>query len=194
MKRLCKYVLASTFAIIVFVACNQVNMIPVNSIASVSEFQNITEITYKIKNLYSHFPDKVELDLKFSAPGMWDTTSSESCNRDIMSLLIVPNKNKADSTFINRPSVINYYFKKPGYCETMADLNEHIVPDLTEFNIPNEDLKVLFCESKPGDFWKKPNNCYRPECLGEWKHGYSKGIGVYDNQGTEMKVYWVYVW
>ncbi len=61
----------------------------------------------------------------------------------------------------------------------------------TVYVVP-EDLKVYVIAAQAGNFWKFDCNENRPETLGKWKHGYSKGIAISDK--TNKVVFWVIVW
>ena len=61
----------------------------------------------------------------------------------------------------------------------------------TVYNIP-EDLKVYVIEARAGNFWKFDCKENRPEALGKWKHGYSKGVAVSDKY--DRVVFWTIVW
>ncbi len=61
----------------------------------------------------------------------------------------------------------------------------------TVYNIP-KDLKVYVIEARAGNFWKFDCKENRPETLGKWKHGYSKGVAVSDKY--DKVVFWVIVW
>jgi hypothetical protein len=55
-----------------------------------------------------------------------------------------------------------------------------------------EDLKVYIIEARAGNFWKFDCKENRPETLGKWKHGYSKGVAVSDKY--DRVAFWVIVW
>ncbi len=61
----------------------------------------------------------------------------------------------------------------------------------TVYTIP-EDLKVYVIGARAGNFWKFDCKENRPETLGKWKHGYSKGVAVSDKY--DRVVFWVIVW
>jgi len=61
----------------------------------------------------------------------------------------------------------------------------------TVYVVP-EDLKVYVIAARAGNFWKFDCNETRPETLGKWKHGYSKGVAISDK--TNKVVFWVIVW
>ena len=55
-----------------------------------------------------------------------------------------------------------------------------------------EDLKVYVIKAEAGNFWKFDCKENRPETLGKWKHGYSKGVAVSDKY--DKVVFWTIVW
>ncbi len=59
------------------------------------------------------------------------------------------------------------------------------------YTIP-KDLKVYVIKAEPGNFWKFDCKENRPETLGKWKHGYSKGVAV--SEKNNKVVFWVMVW
>ena len=61
----------------------------------------------------------------------------------------------------------------------------------TIYNIP-EDLKVYVIKAEAGNFWKFGCKENRPETLGKWKHGYSKGVAVSDKY--DRVVFWTIIW
>ncbi len=61
----------------------------------------------------------------------------------------------------------------------------------TVYNAP-KDLKVYVIKAEPGNFWKFDCKENRPETLGKWKHGYSKGVAV--SEKDDKIVFWVIVW
>lgn len=54
------------------------------------------------------------------------------------------------------------------------------------------DLNVFVLEAASGDFWKESCNENRPESLHEWKHGYSKGIAI--SEENDILIYWTMIW
>ena len=58
-------------------------------------------------------------------------------------------------------------------------------------NVP-KDLKVYVLAAQAGNFWKFDCKENRPESLGKWKHGYSKGVAVSDKY--DRVVFWVIIW
>jgi hypothetical protein len=67
--------------------------------------------------------------------------------------------------------------------ESPIYVHTHIVP---------EDLQVYVIKSEAGDFWIESCDEKRPEPLKEWKHGYSTGIAISNQEN--IIVYWVIVW
>jgi hypothetical protein len=59
-------------------------------------------------------------------------------------------------------------------------------------SIVPKDLMVYIIDAKVGDFWKNQNTETRPETLGKWKHGYSRGIAI--SKEKELICYWAMVW
>lgn len=170
--------------------------IEVSNLPFVKEAKKISSEALKISNLFSHYP--ITVSRNDTALRQWiscDTTPHEDCYRDLMNVLIVSTKDTLN-TFLNDVYFFNQGIHAKGYCDTIKDIDSkvHIVPDMQDLRISNEKLRVISCKSKAGDFWKVPNNCFRPECLGKWKHGYSKGIGIFEEGGIYKKVYWVHVW
>jgi hypothetical protein len=185
-----------TILIILFLpSCNN-EFIKVSNLQFFTEAKVISSRTIKPSNLFSHFPEVVSRnDTALREWLTWDTTSTEDCYRDSKYILIVTDKDTIHK-FLNDVYFLNHKIHDKGYCDTVKNIDKavHIVPDLENFDIPKEKFRLISCESIPGDFWKVPNKCFRPECLGKWKHGYSKGIGIFNEGKSAKKVYWVYVW
>ena len=73
---------------------------------------------------------------------------------------------------------------------------EHEDPNYPElpvrtYNLP-EDLEVHVIEADSGYFWKEKVEVFRPQELGPWKHGYSRGVALSEKE--QMVGYWVMVW
>lgn len=54
------------------------------------------------------------------------------------------------------------------------------------------DLEVYVEEASHGSFWKVKSDVYRPDTMGEWKNGYSKGIAI--SRKSSFIVYWFIIW
>jgi len=83
------------------------------------------------------------------------------------------------------------FFDKGGNTLDYIDTTEN--PPLYIYrSIMPKDLVVYIIDSKAGNFWKNPNTELRPQILGKWKYGYSKGIAV--SRKEKLICYWVMVW
>jgi hypothetical protein len=185
------FTLLTLIIILFFTSCNN-EIIKLSNLPLFYEVETISTRALKISNIFSHFPEVVSKnDTALREWLTWDTTRY----KDFKYILIVTSKDTIN-TFLNDVYFLNHKIHAEGYCDTMKDIDKvvHIVPDLKSDDIRKEKLRVISCESVSGDFWKVPNKCFRPECLGKWKHGYSKGIGIYNEGRSNKKVYWVYVW
>jgi hypothetical protein len=181
-----------TLIIILFFTSCYNEFIEVSNLQVFNEAKVISTRDLKISNIFIDFPEVISRnDTALREWLTWNTTRY----KDFKYLLIETSKDTIN-TFLNDVYFLNHKIHAEGYCDTMKDIDKvvHIVPDLKSDDIPKEKLRVISCESKAGDFWKVPNNCFRPECLGKWKHGYSKGVGIYNEGKSNKKVYWVYVW
>lgn len=181
--------------ILLLPSCNN-EIIKLSNLPLFYEVETISTRALKISNVFGHFPKVVSRnDTALRESGAWDTTSTEDCYRDFLYLLVVTDKDTIH-TFLKDGYFLNDIIHAKGYCDTVKDIDKvvHIIPNLKHYKIPNEKFQLISCESKSGDFWKVPNKCFRPECLGKWKHGYSKGTGIYNAGRSYKKVYWVYVW
>ena len=53
-------------------------------------------------------------------------------------------------------------------------------------------MQVYVQEAEQGSFWKVDADVYRPNTMGEWKHGYSKGTAI--SKEENIIVFWFIVW
>jgi hypothetical protein len=60
-----------------------------------------------------------------------------------------------------------------------------------KYMIPN-DLIVYVVDAQSGNFWRKDCNEKRPNTLGVWKHGYSKGYAI--SNVKNMIIFWAMIW
>jgi hypothetical protein len=54
------------------------------------------------------------------------------------------------------------------------------------------DLEVYIVDAKPVDLWIEKCNEKRPETLGDWSNGYSKGYAISEDQN--LIIFWVLIW
>lgn len=161
---------------------------------------------YTIDNMFSHYPNEFSLDSVSSHMCLMSYQKlSDDDTKNEYSCFVLKDKKPdfIDSTIYDKYTPFNTGFNGENYCQTI-DTNALVkgllpIPDLEDLLYSQEGrtirfAQILFCDSKPGDFWKITNKCKRPECLGKWKNGYSRGIGIYQDSTGWKKMYWVKYW
>jgi hypothetical protein len=161
---------------------------------------------YKIDSLFSHYPKEFSLDSISSHMFVISYQKiSKNNTKNEYSCFVLKDKQpeKIDSSIYSKFTAFNIGFYGEEYCRTI-DTNAlknglNPIPDLEELLYSQKGRtikfqKILFYEAKSGDFWKIKNDSERPKCLGKWKNGYSRGIGVYKDSTGWKKMYWVMYW
>lgn len=104
---------------------------------------------------------------------------------------IFPNEkcNKFDSNSFPIPYFENYDFGM-GTQEEKKVIDDKVYFNYLH-NIPS-DLYVYIIDAEYGNFWKHDCNETRPESLKIWKHGFSKGFALSDQEN--IIVIWTLIW
>jgi hypothetical protein len=161
---------------------------------------------YQIENMYSHYPDDFSLDSVSSH--MWamsfEKLEQNNSKSEFSCFVLKHDEPKEiDSTLYTKYTPFNRGFNFDEYCTTVDSvaLTRGLlpIPDLdylldTQQGQSVKFSQILFCDSKSGDFWNIKNDSKRPECLGKWKNGYTRGIGIYQDSEGWKKMYWVMYW
>lgn len=158
---------------------------------------------YLIKNIYNHYPIEYSLDSIVSLVGSYSTIPlDKDISKWEYSYLILKDKEpkRVDTTIYTKYISFDLGFKDDEFCNTLdtngLQFGKLPIPNI-DFALGEQGLKfsqILFFEAKSGDYWKGGNNCERPSCLGNWKHGYTRGIGIYKDSSGWKKMYWVMYW
>ena len=60
-----------------------------------------------------------------------------------------------------------------------------------KYKVPN-DLDIFVKDAQYGSYWKENAEVYRPKTMGEWKHGYSKGVAISNER--KVAIFWFLIW
>ncbi len=187
----------------VFYACEQHYPYKREYYQALHQMQQNANDYYTIKDMFSHFPREYSLDSVMSLKGnLLKLPLSKMKNKIGDSFLILKDEVPLDIDSSIYSQYVPFYlgFKDTAFCslfDTDALLKGKIpIPDINyvTYRTGLHFSQILFCDSQYGDFWKIPNTTERPLCLGKWKNGYSRGIGVYQDSTGWKKMYWVMYW
>lgn len=203
-------ILIAIFFQLIFWSCNsQVKKYNQDNIQNF--YDNINKVKansleyYTIRNMYSHYPEKFSLDSVESHIALFSYLPIEKHNSMIeYSCLILKDKKPAliDSALYDKYFELNLNFNCDTFCK-MIDINAinkglFPIPDINDILYLSDSkfkfFNIEFFESNYGNYWKIQNKYNRPNCLGKWKNGYSRGIGVYKDSTGWKKMYWVMYW
>lgn len=108
---------------------------------------------------------------------LWDTTNIHHLHsEDQLSSIPIPDF-----------AAVNFGTKEISYSENIDGENV----TFTKQEIP-EDFIVFVIEAQSGNFWKNKTDSIRPNSLGNWKHGYSRGFAV--SESMSIICYWLIMW
>lgn len=195
------------FLLLLFLSCNsQTQNNKKEYMKNLNKIKQNSKDFYNIDNMFIHYPKEYSLDSVVShIAGFSSLPLKNNIYMSEFSYLVLKDNKPLliDTTIYNKYTPLNLGFKSDTYCKTI-DTNALAkgllpIPDLEDLLYSQEGrtitfAQILYYDAKQGDFWKQKNECERPSCLGKWKNGYCRGIGIYEDSTGWKKMYWVMYW
>lgn len=190
------------FTIVLF-SCNvqKTSIITIEFDYNFNRFKQTSVDQMTIDSLFEHYPKNIALDsIDFHLFFYPDTLITNDLTKQGSSFLVVKTENPGiDSSNLSSYTSFNLGFKDDDYCKTIdtnaLKTDKRPIPDL--MFVYEQDIKfsyILYNKAQSGDFWRQKNESFRPSCVGRWKNGYSKGVGIYKDSIGWKKMYWLMYW